>query len=84
MQGTLSISGKTGEEKELKEQTVTKPLSVDEAAQFMGLSRNYIYKLICQKKIPHYKPLGGRIFFKQEELEQFIFRNRQAASYEGA
>jgi len=60
-----------------------KALSVLEAAKITGLSRNYIYKLICQKKIPFYKPTGGRVFFKQEELDGFIFRNRQAADYEG-
>jgi len=60
-----------------------KALTVDEAAVFMGLSKNYLYKLICKKKVPHYKPLGGRVFFKQDELEAFLFRNRQPASYEG-
>jgi len=60
-----------------------KPISVDEAVAFTGLSRYYIYKLIHQKKIPHYKPNGGRVFFKQEELEAFIFRNRKGADYEG-
>lgn len=59
-----------------------KALSVEEAAQFTGLSRFYIYKLIHERKIPHYKPLGGRVFFKQNELEAFIFRNRQGADYE--
>ena len=62
---------------------IQKALTVDEAATFTGLSRHYIYKLIHQKKIPHYKPNGGRVFFKQKELEDFIFRNRQATNYEG-
>jgi len=62
---------------------VQKPFTVDEAVAFTGLSRYYIYKLIHQKKIPHYKPNGGRVFFKQEELEAFIFRNRKGADYEG-
>ena len=60
-----------------------KALSVDEAASFTGLSKNYLYKLVHQKKIPYYKPLGGRVFFRQNELECFIFRNRHAANYEG-
>ena len=61
-----------------------KALSVDEAAAFTGLSKFYLYKLISRKKIPHYKPMGGRVFFKREELEAFIFRNRQGADYEAA
>jgi excisionase family DNA binding protein len=60
-----------------------KAIGVEEATALTGLSRNYLYKLIHQKKIPHYKPMGGRVFFKQEELEGFIFRNRQSADYEG-
>jgi excisionase family DNA binding protein len=61
-------------------------LSISEAATFTGLSRNYLYKLVHLRKIPHYKPMGktGRVFFKQDELENFIFRNRQSANYEGA
>lgn len=60
-----------------------KALTVDEAATFTGLSKNYIYRLVHLRKIPYYKPMGGRVFFKQEELEKFIFRNRQDADYEG-
>jgi len=60
-----------------------KALTVVEAAAFTGLSQNYIYKLIHQKRIPFYKPMGGRVFFKQDELEGFIFRNRSGANYEG-
>ena len=59
-----------------------KVLSVNEAAAFTGLTKNYIYKLVHLKKIPCYKPLGGRIFFKPAELENFLFRNRQGADYE--
>jgi excisionase family DNA binding protein len=59
-----------------------KPMGIIEAAEFTGLSKNYIYKLICLGKIPCYKPTGGRVFFKREELEQFIFRGRRAADFE--
>jgi len=61
---------------------VQKALSVDEAADFTGLSKAYLYKLIHQKKIPFYKPMGGKVFFKLGELESFIFRGRRAADYE--
>ena len=59
-----------------------KPISVSAAAEFCGLSKTYLYKLIHLGKIPCYKPAGGRVFFKQEELEAFIFRGRKAADYE--
>jgi excisionase family DNA binding protein len=59
-----------------------RPMGVAEAAAFTGLSPNYIYKLIHLRKIPCYKPTGGRVFFKREELEEFVFRGRTAADYE--
>ena len=61
-----------------------KAFTVDEAATYTGLSRNYIYKLIHLKKIPCYKPLNGKVYFKPDELEEFLYRNRQAADYEGS
>jgi len=59
-----------------------KPMSVTEAAEYCRLSKTYIYKLVHLGKIPYYKPTGGRLYFKQEELEQFIFRSHRAADYE--
>jgi excisionase family DNA binding protein len=57
-------------------------LSLQEAHNFTGYSKAYLYKLTCQGRIPHYKPQGGKIFFKQEELEAFLGRGRRAADYE--
>ena len=62
-----------------------KVLSVTQAAEYLGYSKFYIYKLIHQKQLSHFKPAGlrGKVFFLQEDLEKFIFRNRQSATYEG-
>jgi excisionase family DNA binding protein len=57
-------------------------LSIEEAAEFLGLKKNYLYRLVYLKKIPYYKPTGGKLFFKKTELEEFIFRNHQCPSYE--
>jgi excisionase family DNA binding protein len=61
-----------------------KPLNITEAAAFTGLKPSYLYKLIHYKRIPCYKPTGGKVYFKQEELERFIFRGRSSADYEVA
>jgi excisionase family DNA binding protein len=66
----------------MQEQTLTKPLGINEAAEFTGLSKAYLYKLVHLGKVPCYKPTGGRVFFKQSELEDFIFQGRQSADYE--
>jgi excisionase family DNA binding protein len=59
-----------------------KPLTITETAAYTGLSKAYLYKLIYLKKIPYYKPLGGKVFLKQEELDTFVFRGRVSANYE--
>ena len=59
-----------------------KALSILEAAEYLNLKPAYIYKLISQRKIPFYKPMGGRVYFKPADLEKFLFRNRQPAVYE--
>jgi excisionase family DNA binding protein len=56
-------------------------MTVEQAAEYTHLSPVYIYELVRKKKIPYYKP-KGRLYFKQDELEGFIFRNRVAADYE--
>jgi excisionase family DNA binding protein len=57
-------------------------LSISEAVAFTRYTKAYLYKLTSKGKIPYYKPLGGRIFFKKEELEAFLNRGRRAADYE--
>ena len=57
-------------------------LSVEEAAAFTGYSKHYIRKLVFLKRIPYYKPMGGRVFFRLTELEQWLFKNPQGADCE--
>ena len=59
-----------------------KPLTVEQAADFTGFSQAYIYKLVHLKKIPCFKPEGGKILFSLDDLKNFVYRNRQAAGYE--
>jgi excisionase family DNA binding protein len=53
---------------------IQKPFTIDEAAKFLNLSKNYLYKLVHLRRIPFYKPLNGRVYFKPAELEAFIFQ----------
>jgi len=59
-----------------------RPLGIDEAAEYTGLSRRYLYKLVYLGKVPHYKPTGGRLYFKRADLDAFVFRGRRAADFE--
>ena len=58
------------------------PLTVDEAAEFTGFKKSYLYRLSSLGRIPVYRPNGGKIFFRRDELSEFIFRNRRTPDYE--
>jgi len=57
-------------------------ISVDEACSFLQCSKAYLYQLVHHKKIPHYKPNGGRLLFDAEELDAFIRKSRVATADE--
>lgn len=57
-------------------------LTSDEASMYMGISKSYLYKLTMRNEIPHYKPLGKMCYFKREELEKWLLKNRHATDEE--
>ncbi|WDT67936.1 helix-turn-helix transcriptional regulator [Cloacibacterium sp. TD35] len=58
-------------------------LDVDELTAYTGFEKSYIYKMTSTRKIPHYKTPGGKkIFFKREEIDEWITSNRIKAYYE--
>ena len=57
-------------------------LTSDEAAQYLGMQKSYLYKLTMLRQIPHYKPMGKMVFFKRTELEQWLLSNRIATDDE--
>ena len=52
----------------------TKPLTLMEAAKFLDLSPSHLYKLTSERKIPHFKPNGKKIYFDEYELVQWLKR----------
>ena len=57
-------------------------LTSDEVAQYMGISKSYLYKLTMRQEIPHYKPLGKMCYFNRVEVENWLQSNRVATSEE--
>jgi excisionase family DNA binding protein len=57
-------------------------LTFDEAAQFLGLSKSYLYKLTSGRSIPYYKPQGKKCYFSKIELMEWILQNRQTPKSE--
>lgn len=56
-------------------------LNVDEAAQFVGLSKDRIYTLMSRREIPHYRNNGKRVYFDRAELETWL-KGRKIATNE--
>ena len=54
-------------------------LNLGEAASFMGYSKSHLYKLTHYRKIDHYKPNGKNIFFKKDDLINFLLRGKMEA-----
>jgi len=49
-----------------------KVLSFDEACQYSGISRSYMYKITARGEIPFSKPRGKLIYFEKEKLDQWL------------
>lgn len=51
-------------------------LNIDDVALLTGLSKSHLYKLTCNKQIPHYKPNTKAVYFDRVELENWMKQNR--------
>ena len=56
-----------------------KPLTLTEASNYLSFSKSYLYKLTHKRVIPHFKPLGKKIYFLKEDLDKFFRRNPVAS-----
>lgn len=63
-----------GIQSHLKEQDVLKKniLDIEEACRYLNLSDSTVYKLTSKNEIKHYKPNGKKIYFKKEDLDNWI------------
>ena len=51
-------------------------LTLQEAAQYMGIARSSLYKMTSNQTIPFYRPNGKLIFFDKDDILTWIRRNR--------
>lgn len=51
-------------------------LTTEEAAQYLGMHKGSLHRLMCEKKIPYYKPMGKLCYFSRTEIEQWMRGNR--------
>lgn len=51
-------------------------LTIEEAKDYLQLSKSCIYKLTSKREIPFYIPGGKKIYFKRSELDFWIYDSR--------
>ena len=57
-------------------------LTFDEASDYTGISRSYLYKLTASGKIPHSKPNGKMLFFDKKKLVEWLLQNKRQSQQE--
>jgi excisionase family DNA binding protein len=55
---------------------VKEMLTLIEAAEFMGVSKSTLYKMSYNRALPIFKPTGGRIYFKRDDILNYLQQNR--------
>jgi len=53
-------------------------LNSKEAASYLDISLDQLYKLSAAGKLPTYSPTGGKVYFVKSELEDWILSSRRA------
>ena len=51
-------------------------LTVQEAADYIGLSSSLIYKMTSKHYFPVYKPNGKTVFLRRDDINRWISRNK--------
>ncbi|MCC5906014.1 MAG: helix-turn-helix domain-containing protein [Balneolaceae bacterium] len=60
----------------MENQAYQKPLNMEEAADFLDISKSHLYKLTSRGEIRHYKPTGKRIYFFPKDLIEYLKNGR--------
>jgi excisionase family DNA binding protein len=58
------------------------PLTAIHAAAYLKVSISTLHKWTSKGIVPFFKPNGRVLYFKREDLDAWVFRNRSAAAFE--
>lgn len=67
------------DEQNLLQKTV---LNFNGTCTYLDVSPSHLYKLTSTKQIPHFCPQGKKLYFKREEMDTWLQRNRQSTTAE--
>lgn len=73
-----------GLEKRLEEIFLTRKeaLTFEQAWKYLKISASQLYKLVCKRIIPSFKPGGKLLYFKRSDLESWMLSNRKKTGKE--
>lgn len=54
--------------------------NTNEASIYLSLSIHYIRRLAREKQLPYYKPNGKCMYFKVEDLDNYLLSNKRAST----
>lgn len=57
-------------------------LTIEECSMLTGMTIGSLYRRTSNGEIPYYKPMGGKIYFRKEEIERWMLRGRQPGKNE--
>lgn len=57
-------------------------INLEEAAQLLGVSKSTMYKYLNTRKLSYSKPTGKILFFRKEDIYDFITSNKYASKNE--
>ena len=57
-------------------------LSVGQAADYVGLAKGTMYKMVMRQDVASYRPNGGRVMLKPEDLDNWIEAQRRPSRAE--
>lgn len=73
----MRVSSQKNNEGEIK----MKPfMDMDEACEYLSISKHTMYKYTHKKIIPFYRLNGRKLYFKREELDAFILNKANRVS----
>ncbi len=57
-------------------------LTFEQAWRYLRISASQLYKLVCKRMIPSFKPGGKLLYFKRTDLEGWMLSNRKKTGKE--
>ena len=68
-------------EKAINKQAISSKvfLTIEEASEYLQLSKSCLYKMTSKKQINYYTPGGKKVYFKREDLVEWITKSINAS-----